>query len=57
MTTLWDGDAAWEDLPVYLLGPGVGGVPAAYAYDLVARPADAGVALSEPPQGTAWRRE
>ena len=39
--------------PAYLVGPVLGGVLAAYGYDLVARPADAEVASAEPPQDTA----
>jgi glycerol uptake facilitator protein len=55
VTTLWGGDTAWGDLPVYLVGPVLGGLAAAYAYDAVARPADADAepATAEPPQGTA----
>jgi glycerol uptake facilitator protein len=53
VTTLWSGTTNWGDLPVYLIGPVVGGLLAAYAYDLVARPAEAEAAMAEPAQGTA----
>jgi glycerol uptake facilitator protein len=53
VTTLWGGNTAWGDLPAYLIGPVLGGLLAAFAYDLVARPADAEAAIGEPPQGTA----
>jgi glycerol uptake facilitator protein len=53
VTTLWGGDTAWGDLPVYLIGPVLGGLAAAYAYDVVARPSEAEPETAEPPQGTA----
>jgi glycerol uptake facilitator protein len=55
VTALWGGDPQWGDLPVYLIGPVLGGLLAAWAYDLVARPAEAEAAAAgvEPPQGTA----
>jgi glycerol uptake facilitator protein len=53
VTTVWGGDTAWGDLPVYLVGPILGGLVAAYAYDVVARPSEAEPATAEPPQGTA----
>lgn len=37
MTALWDGPAAWRDLPVYLIGPVLGGLMAALLYDVIAR--------------------
>jgi glycerol uptake facilitator protein len=52
VTTLWSGDTEWGDLPVYLIGPVLGAVLAAFAYDLVARPAEAQDVV-EPPQGAA----
>jgi glycerol uptake facilitator protein len=52
-TELWGGDTDWGDLPVYLIGPIAGGLLAAFAYDLVARPPAAEEAVAEPPQGTA----
>jgi glycerol uptake facilitator protein len=52
VTTLWSGDTEWGDLPAYLIGPVLGAVLAAFAYDLVARPADAQDVV-EPPQGAA----
>jgi glycerol uptake facilitator protein len=54
VTTLWGGHTDWGDLPVYLVGPVLGGLAAAYAYDLVARPSEAEAeAAEQPPQGTA----
>jgi len=53
VTAIWGGDARWGDLPAYLIGPVVGGVLAAYAYDYVARPGEAEPAVPEPAQGTA----
>jgi glycerol uptake facilitator protein len=53
VTTAWGGDTEWGDLPAYLIGPVLGGLPAAYAYHLVARPPAAEAAPAEPPQGTA----
>jgi glycerol uptake facilitator protein len=52
VTQLWNGNTNWGDLPVYLIGPVLGGVLAAFAYDLVARPEAAEAAIAEP-QGTA----
>jgi glycerol uptake facilitator protein len=46
-TTLFGGDPAWEDLPVYIIGPVIGAAVAALSYDYVARPREA-----EAPQGT-----
>jgi glycerol uptake facilitator protein len=36
VTTLWNGPTDWDDLAVYVIGPVVGGVLAAYAYDFLA---------------------
>lgn len=44
------GDAFWRDLPAYIIGPVIGAVLAAIAYDAVARPREFDEA--EPPQGT-----
>jgi glycerol uptake facilitator protein len=51
-TGLFGGEAAWGDLPVYLIGPLVGAVAAAIAYDAIARPRDHDAAEAEPAQGT-----
>lgn len=51
-TAIGGGDAGWSDLPVYILGPLIGGLAAAFSYDAVARPRDAEVEAAEPPQGT-----
>lgn len=48
---LFGGEAEWGDLPLYLIGPILGALLAAFAYDAVARPRRADEAL-EPPQGT-----
>jgi hypothetical protein len=48
-TAIGGGDPEWGDFPVYIIGPLVGGVVAAFAYDAIARPR---VAAEEPPQGT-----
>lgn len=53
VTQLWGGHTDWKDLPVYLIGPVAGGLLAAFAYDLVARPPAAEAAVAEPPQGTS----
>lgn len=53
ITTFWGGNTSWEDFPVYVIGPVLGGVLAAFAYDVVARPRDAEEGAAEPPQGTA----
>lgn len=38
VTTLYDGDTAWGDFPVYIIGPLIGGVVAAALYEYVGRP-------------------
>ena len=38
ITTIGGGDTAWGDLPVYVIGPVLGGAVAAFASDLIARP-------------------
>jgi len=48
-TAIGGGDPQWADYPVYVLGPLIGGVLAAFAYDAIARPR---VVEEEPPQGT-----
>jgi glycerol uptake facilitator protein len=53
VTALWNGPAAWRDLPAYLIGPVLGGLMAAFLYDVIARPgAPDGVAVGRE-QGTA----
>ena len=37
-STVFGGKAPWGDLPIYIIGPLIGGAAAALAYDLVARP-------------------
>lgn len=49
--SLFGGDAAWGDIWVYLLGPAIGAVLGAFAYDALARPRRA-EAAREPAQGT-----
>jgi glycerol uptake facilitator protein len=44
------GDAFWSDLPAYIIGPVIGAVLAAVAYDAVARPRE--FDEDEPAQGT-----
>jgi glycerol uptake facilitator protein len=55
VTALWGGTTDWGDFPVYVIGPVVGAVLAAFAYDLIARPPEAEEepAIDEPAQGTA----
>ena len=52
-TTFWGGDTDWGDFAAYIVGPLVGAVLAAWAYDVVARPREAGPAVEEPVRGTA----
>jgi glycerol uptake facilitator protein len=52
VTTLWGGNTDWGDFLVYIIGPVLGAVLAAFAYDLIARPPGAEVAPAEPAQGT-----
>jgi glycerol uptake facilitator protein len=58
--TLWDGATNWGDLWAYVVGPILGCLLAAYAYDFVARPREADLVAREaelmapePAQGTA----
>jgi glycerol uptake facilitator protein len=53
VTALWGGPAEWKDLPAYLIGPVLGGLLAAFAYDAVARPDAAEAVAPERAQGTA----
>jgi glycerol uptake facilitator protein len=50
VSTIGGGDTFWGDLPAYVIGPVIGGVVAAMAYDAVARPRAFDVV--EPAQGT-----
>jgi glycerol uptake facilitator protein len=52
-TEFWGGDTDWGDFPVYLIGPILGGVLAAFAYDLIARPPAPEAPIAEPAQGAA----
>jgi glycerol uptake facilitator protein len=38
VTGIGGGDASWGDLPAYIVGPLLGGLVAAFAYDLIVRP-------------------
>jgi glycerol uptake facilitator protein len=38
VTAIGGGDASWGDLPAYVVGPVLGALVAAFAYDFVARP-------------------
>jgi glycerol uptake facilitator protein len=48
ITGIGGGDASWGDLPAYIIGPLLGGVIAAFAYDAIARPR---AIEAEPAQG------
>ena len=48
---LFGGSVPWSQFPLYVLGPLLGGLAAAFTYDAVARPRDAAEAV-EAPQGT-----
>lgn len=50
VATVGGGETAWSDLPVYLVGPVLGGLAAAFAYDAIAQPRDADE--TEAAQGT-----
>ena len=52
VATIGDGPTEWGDLAAYVIGPTVGAVLAALAYDAVARPRDAEDHAREPAQGT-----
>lgn len=49
---LTGGDVPWSQLPAYVIGSLLGGLAAAFSYDLIARPRQHD-AQDEPPQGTA----
>ncbi|HMJ03952.1 MAG TPA: MIP/aquaporin family protein, partial [Conexibacter sp.] len=51
IATIGGGDTFWGDLPAYIVGPLIGGVAAAAAYDYVARPRAVADELA-PAQGT-----
>jgi hypothetical protein len=60
VAALWNGSTNWGDLWAYVLGPILGGLLAAFAYDLVARPHEAeelaareAEGVLEPAQGAA----
>jgi glycerol uptake facilitator protein len=53
VTALWHGPAEWRDLPAYLIGPVLGGLIAAFAYDAIARPGAPDVVAAAREQGTA----
>jgi glycerol uptake facilitator protein len=38
ITAIGGGDASWGDLPAYIVGPLLGGLVAAFSYELIARP-------------------
>lgn len=50
-SALAGGGAPWSQLPAYVAGSLVGGLAAAYSYDLIARPRDAEAAAGESAQG------
>lgn len=52
IATIGGGETFWGDLPAYVVGPLLGGVVAAAAYDYVARPRAFRVPEPEPAQGT-----
>lgn len=53
INTIFGGDTNWGDLPLYIIGPLLGGALAAFAYDYVARPREAEpAAAAAPAQGT-----
>ena len=47
------GDVPWSQLPAYVIGSLLGGLAAAFSYDLVARPRDHDELAAEPAQGMA----
>jgi glycerol uptake facilitator protein len=51
-TAIGGGDPEWGDFPVYIIGPLVGGVLAAFAYDAIARPRAEAEEPEVPAQGT-----
>ena len=51
LSTVFGGDTNWGDLPLYIIGPLLGAVAAAIAYDYVARPRE-GATRSPRVQGT-----
>lgn len=50
---LTGGDVPWSQLPAYVVGSLLGGLAAAFSYDLLARPREHDDGGGEPPQGTA----
>ena len=54
--SFFGGSVAWSQFPAYVVGPLLGGLAAAFSYDVIARPRDAEdretKGRDEPPQGT-----
>ena len=49
---LFGGDVAWSQYPAYVIGSLLGGLAAAFSYDVIARPRDADEAAAPEVQGT-----